>query len=37
MTAPNPLLGGLIPREYLALRPGKLIRIVTQQLEENER
>lgn len=31
------LLGGMTPGEMLDLRPGKLLKIVKQQLEENER
>jgi hypothetical protein len=37
MGTPNPLLGGVVPRDLTALRPGKLIRIVEQALSENER
>ena len=37
MRSPNPLLGGMTPLELLELRPGKLLKFVTQQLAENEK
>lgn len=36
MRAPNLLLGGLTPTDLIALRPGKVLKFVKQQLSENE-
>lgn len=36
MKTPNPLLGGMVPNDLLALRPGKLLKIVKQSLSENK-
>lgn len=37
MREPNPLLGGMAPKDLIAIRPGKVIRFVEQSLVENER
>jgi hypothetical protein len=36
METPNPLLGGIVPSTLICLRPGKLIKVVRQQLDENK-
>lgn len=35
--APNPLLGGMRPTDYIALKPERMLRWVEGQLAENER
>ena len=35
MYASNPLLGGFKPAQIIEVNPGKLLKIVTQQLAEN--
>lgn len=37
MRTPNPLTGHLAPKDLIAMRPGKTLRIVRFALSENER
>lgn len=35
MREPNPLLGGMAPKDMIAIRPGKVIAFVKQSLADN--
>jgi uncharacterized protein (DUF2384 family) len=37
MNTPNPLLGGMPPKDLIVVRPGKVLRFVEQSLQENHR